>query len=77
MARRRPIRRKRSRQQHSRKGLGWQAYALMVGAVIIVLGGIIFLNQREAPPITAAVSLDKSKGAEDAPVVVMEYGDFQ
>ena len=77
MARRRPIKRRRSRQKQSRKGLGWPAYALIAGAVIIVLGGLIFLNQREAPSTTAAVSLDKSKGMEDAPVVVVEFGDFQ
>lgn len=77
MARRKSIRRRRSRQQQSRKGPGWKAYGLIAGAIIIVLGGIIFLNQTAAPPAIDEASLDKSKGAEDAPVVVVEFGDFQ
>lgn len=77
MARRKSIRRRRSRQQQSRKRPGWKAYGLLAGAVVIVLAGLIFLNQEEPTLSIEEASLDKSKGAEDAPVVVMEFGDFQ
>lgn len=55
---------------------------LWVGAAVVVAGLIAFsfwpkdgLTTPPAP--TAAVSLDKSIGDENAPVVVVEYGDFQ
>lgn len=74
----RSIRRRQSRQKQSQKGLGWKAYGLIIGALIIVLSSLIFLNQEDDPSLfSGEVSLDKSKGTEDAPVVVVEYGDFQ
>lgn len=70
--------------RRGRKRSFWQQYGLLAGVtavVVIAVLGIVFLNQRGGADSTAAdtadVSLDKSKGAEDAPVVVVEYGDFQ
>lgn len=55
---------------------------LWVVAAVVVAGLMAFSfwpkNGLTTPPApTAAVSLDKSIGDENAPVVVMEYGDFQ
>lgn len=73
--------RARTRRSGARQGLG--TYGLlggMIALVVIVLAIIIMLDRgRNTPPQTLPpdVSLDKSEGAETAPVVVVEYADFQ
>jgi hypothetical protein len=54
----------------------------VVVLVAIAVAGIALLDQgrRRSPQAStspAEVSLDKSEGTADAPVVVVEYGDFQ
>ncbi len=82
-------RRKRARRLQSRarprptRGRTWlRGHGWLIGLIALLLvGGIgaVFLIQRgtEDTPPSEEVSLDKSKGAADAPVVVVEYGDFQ
>lgn len=56
---------------------------VLIGAVAIlavaVVGVLVLLNQGSGSSAAdlEPVSLDKSYGAEDAPVVVLEYSDFQ
>ena len=56
---------------------------ILIGAVAIlavaVVAVLVLLNQGSGSTAAAPepVSLDKSYGAEDAPVVVVEYSDFQ
>jgi hypothetical protein len=59
-----------------------RSYGLIIGAIVlavVVVVALVALNQgsRSSPTAPGQVSLDKSKGAADAPVVVVEYGDFQ
>ena len=74
----------RSRDQNS--SLGLKSYGLIMGvialAVIAVAAWAILGPERSRSAQSqliepAEISLDKSIGPEEAPVVVMEYGDFQ
>ena len=75
----------RASTQRTTGGLETKNYILIIGAVILALAAvsaIVIFDQggRGASHSRAQmgdVSLDKSKGADDAPVVVVEYGDFQ
>lgn len=76
------IAKRRSRHQHNRKRIGLKTYGLMMSAiavVVAVIAGVVILNQTggQAQPQPVEASLDKSEGAPDAPVVVVEYADFQ
>ena len=74
--------RSRSRSQRKQKRSGLPTYVLIVGVVVVavaVVGALVLLDRGSGgaeiqPP---EESLDKSLGAEDAPVVVVEYADFQ
>jgi protein-disulfide isomerase len=55
---------------------------LIVGAIILAVAAVVVLaaldrGRDSSTDAGEPVSLDKSMGAEDAPVVVVEYGDFQ
>jgi protein-disulfide isomerase len=59
-------------------------YGLIVGIValaVLAVAALAILGQGSSPTASqtgpAELSLDKSIGAEDAPVVVVEYADFQ
>ena len=74
----------RSQEQHQTGRSGLKTYVLIIGVValaIVIVSGFAVLkpggSNSPAPVQPAAVSLDKSKGAADAPVVVVEYADFQ
>lgn len=80
-SKRRSVKR-RSRRRPAQKRSGLSTYALIAGVVIVALvavTAIVVLDQSagssQAQADTAA--LEKSYGAEDAPVVVVEYADFQ
>lgn len=69
---------RRSGQRQSRLKI----YGLIMGvigvAVVVVAAVAIFgQSQVNSPAQPAEASLDKSEGAPDAPVVVIEYADFQ
>ena len=73
---------RRSKSQHGRKSSGLQTYGLILGAIVVAVAVVVAIvlldqgaggSQAQAPE----TSLDKSVGAEDAPVVVVEYADFQ
>jgi len=71
-----------SRNQRGKRSSGLRTFALIFGAIavaVLVVAAIVLLDQggkgSQAP--AAEVSLDKSVGAVDAPVVVVEYADFQ
>jgi protein-disulfide isomerase len=73
---------RRSRRQPARKHSGLSTYALIAGVVVVALiavAVIVMLDQGADSPQAPAdvVALEKSYGAEDAPVVVVEYADFQ
>jgi protein-disulfide isomerase len=71
-------RRSKSRRQQKRSGL--QKYGLIVGAVVVAVvavAAIALLGPGDDSSQPGDVSLDKSLGAEDASVVVVEYADFQ
>jgi protein-disulfide isomerase len=73
---------RRSRRQPARKRSGLSTYALIAGVVVVALiavAVIVMLDQGADSPQAPAdvVALEKSYGAEDAPVVVVEYADFQ
>jgi protein-disulfide isomerase len=51
------------------------ALAVLVVAAFAILGQGQGSDQARIQP--EEISLDKSLGADDAPVVVVEYGDFQ
>jgi hypothetical protein len=60
--------------------MGLVALLVIVGAGVTILGPGRSSNPNppQPPPVQATeISLDKSKGPEDAAVVVVEYGDFQ
>jgi protein-disulfide isomerase len=74
--------RSRSRSQRRQKSSGLPTYVLIIGVVVValaVVAAIVLLDRgsggSQAQPTEE--SLDKSLGAEDAPVVVVEYADFQ
>ena len=82
-----------SRSQDEGKGqFGAKSYGLLLGVIALVviavsvfaiLGpdkGSITTQSQSSQPVSKnpdEVSLDKSVGPADAPVVVVEYGDFQ
>lgn len=81
------VRKVKSRSQAGQTG-GWfglNRYGLIMGVVVlvaIVVAALALLDQGSrrsslASNPLADVSLDKSEGAADAPVVVVAYGDFQ
>ncbi len=53
--------------------IGLMALLLIGGLGLLLWSGL----RDQGSHGTAYASLDKSKGAADAPVVVVEYGDFQ
>ncbi|MEJ2734490.1 MAG: DsbA family protein [Anaerolineae bacterium] len=73
---------RRSRRQSARKRSGLSTYALIAGVVVVavvVVALIVVLDQGtdSSQAGSDAVALEKSYGADDAPVVVVEYADFQ
>jgi protein-disulfide isomerase len=73
---------RRSRKQSARKRSGLSTYALIAGVVVVavvVVALIVVLDQGtdSSQAGSDAVALEKSYGADDAPVVVVEYADFQ
>ena len=74
--------RSRSRRQRKQKSSGLPTYVLIIGVVVVavaVVAAIALLDRGSGGTETLPPeeSLDKSLGAEDAPVVVVEYADFQ
>jgi len=70
----------RSRRAGRRSWLKARNVAIGIAALLLVVGvGAILLGQgRDGDSDqTMEVDLDKGKGVADAPVTVMEYGDFQ
>lgn len=75
--------RARARQTESQSG--FKTYGLIMGAialVVLAVSAMVILGQGRSSASSAStdlakVSLDKSTGPADAPVVVVEYGDFQ
>jgi protein-disulfide isomerase len=69
--------------KQSGPGLGLKQYSLIIGVIalaVIVVSAFAILQpgSNAAPQLRPAdVSMDKSKGPQDAPVVVVEYADFQ
>lgn len=55
-----------------RLGLG-----LVVAVLILGLGAVFLVEGRRSSSLPAPVGLDKTKGEANAPVTVVEYGDFQ
>lgn len=79
---------KRTRKRRSSKGRrnqerrGLKRYGLIAGTIILavaVLAVIVVLDQGSgrSQADDGQLSLEKSDGAPDAPVIVVEYGDFQ
>jgi hypothetical protein len=73
---------KRRASQRKRRDSGLRRYGLLIGVVVVavaVVAVLVVLDQARSGSATqpGQISLDKSKGAADAPVVVIEYGDFQ
>jgi protein-disulfide isomerase len=70
-----------ARRSGARQRLG--TFGLLGAAIVLVvavLAGLVLLDQRRSSPAQTQepdVSLDKSEGAAAAPVVVVEYADFQ
>jgi len=65
---------KRSRK--TRKQANWWVIGLIVAVVLVGMGAIALQqNQNKVSPVET--SQDKSIGNADAPVVVVEYGDYQ
>lgn len=56
-------------------------YGLLAGIVavaVVLVAGLALVNRGGVEPSTPdQISMDKSKGPAEAPVVVVEYGDFQ
>lgn len=70
---------KRTRNQQSSKS---RTYLLLAGAIavaVLAVAVIVLLDQGASPSAadTSGTASEKSLGAADAPVVVVEYGDFQ
>jgi hypothetical protein len=82
MAKRRKTQVRKGAGRRKVKRAGSRSYALIIAAVAVVavvIVALVALGQGSASSSLAPgqVSMDKSKGAADAPVVVVEYGDFQ
>ncbi|MCB9079262.1 MAG: DsbA family protein [Anaerolineaceae bacterium] len=60
---------------------GLKTYGLIIGVVVVVIAVVaaiaVFGGGNPPPAPTPEASFDKSEGAADAPVVVVEYADFQ
>ncbi|HIQ06719.1 MAG TPA: hypothetical protein EYH31_13750 [Anaerolineae bacterium] len=60
-----------------------ETHHLAIGVValllVVIVGGILLTLEREgsSSPQAVETDFDKSVGRDDAPVVVVEYGDFQ
>lgn len=73
----------RSSRQTGGKGLGIKQYSLIIGIVVVavvIVSAFAILGQgnTQRPPFDPGqISQDKSVGPPDAPVVVVEYADFQ
>ena len=71
--------RSQSRRNDSSGGL--KTYGLIIGVVVVAIAVVaaiaVFGGSNPPPPPTPEASFDKSEGAADAPVVVVEYADFQ
>jgi protein-disulfide isomerase len=75
-------RKRRSRNQSAGKKTGLPTYAIIAGIVVVALvavAALALLDQGagSSQADSDTVSMEKSYGAEDAPVVVVEYADFQ
>jgi protein-disulfide isomerase len=73
---------RRSRNQSAGKKSGLPTYAIIAGIVVVALiavAALALLDQGagSSQADSDVVSMEKSYGAEDAPVVVVEYADFQ
>jgi protein-disulfide isomerase len=66
--------------QRRRPGSGLKTYGLLavviVGALVVV-AILVLLTQGKSPALTPAELAGESQGAANAPVVVVEYGDYQ
>lgn len=72
----------RRRRGQSRRGSGSRTYLLLAGAVIlsiVAVGLLVLFDEGRDPPTgeSGGTSPEKSLGAANAPVVVVEYSDFQ
>ncbi|MCB0176771.1 MAG: DsbA family protein [Anaerolineae bacterium] len=71
----------RSSSRRSDSSGGLKTYGLIIGVVAVALAVVaaiaVFGGSNQPPPPTPEASFDKSEGAADAPVVVVEYADFQ
>jgi len=64
------------RSRNTRKQTNWWVIGLIAAVVLVGIGAIALqTNQNKAEPVKT--SQDKSMGNADAPVVVVEYGDYQ
>jgi protein-disulfide isomerase len=64
------------RSRNTRKQASWLVIMVIIAVVFVGMGAIALKqNQNNAEPVVT--SLDKSMGNEDAPIVVVEYGDYQ
>jgi protein-disulfide isomerase len=73
---------RRARKRSARRRSGPPTYALIAGVIVVALiavAAIVVLDQvaDASPAVADASALEKSYGAADAPVVVVEYADFQ
>ncbi len=73
---------RRSRKQSARKSSGLPTIALIAAVVVVALIAVAVLvvldqNTGSSQAEPDAASADRSYGAEDAPVVVAEWADFQ
>ncbi len=66
------------RSRNIRKQANWWVIGLIVAVVLVGMGAIALQkNQGKAKAEPVETSQDKSMGEIDAPVVVVEYGDYQ
>jgi protein-disulfide isomerase len=66
------------RSRNTRKQANWWVIGLIVAVVLVGMGAIALQqNQSKAKAEPVETSQDKSMGEVDAPVVVVEYGDYQ
>ncbi len=72
--------RRRSQSKYDERHFGIRTYGLIMSVIVLavaVVATIVILDQDAGRSQPVEISLDKSDGAEDAPVVVVEYADFQ
>lgn len=66
------------RSRNARKQANWWVIGVIAAVVLIGMGAIALQqNQNKAKAEPVETSQDKSMGEVDAPVVVVEYGDYQ